>query len=306
LGSKAAIDALSQKPDGGNEWSAFLQEFKLTITSMQVPNDCPTEEDEWAESNAVWPMQLHINSIHKLKERAQLCGKRKRQLLGPEELAGMEKSMGILLRHVADAAVRNDNTPLCSSREGKSRELCPASMGMIVDPLTSEVLVTSDFAHSEDGPRHGNSHFCDARPPSFHPLGHAAMRCIEVLARKQHVERAVREGERESREEDPPLPNAAASVSSGAKEVDTTVPYLANGYDYYTTVEPCVMCSMALLHSRIRCVMFGVDNPKGGGLVTHMKLHTLKSLNHHFQVFRGVLPKQCVDAEGLQLDAAAE
>lgn len=69
-------------------------------------------------------------------------------------------------------------------------------------------------------------------------------------------------------------------------------PYLCTGYYLYATHEPCVMCSMALVHSRVKRVFYGVSC-KNGGLETLCKLHTVKDLNHHYEVFGGLLKKEC-------------
>lgn len=61
-------------------------------------------------------------------------------------------------------------------------------------------------------------------------------------------------------------------------------PYLCTGYDVYFNNEPCLMCSMALIHSRVRRVFF-CERSKNGALVSCAKLHTIKELNHHYEVF---------------------
>lgn len=61
-------------------------------------------------------------------------------------------------------------------------------------------------------------------------------------------------------------------------------PYLCTGYDVYLWREPCVMCSMALTHSRSRRIFFHEKQPNGA-LCSLTKLQSIKALNHHFQVF---------------------
>lgn len=61
-------------------------------------------------------------------------------------------------------------------------------------------------------------------------------------------------------------------------------PYLCTGYDIYLWREPCIMCSMALTHSRIRTIFFHEKHPNGA-ICSLTKLQSVKALNHHFQVF---------------------
>lgn len=61
-------------------------------------------------------------------------------------------------------------------------------------------------------------------------------------------------------------------------------PYLCTGYDVYLWREPCVMCSMALTHSRSRTIFFHEKQPNGA-LCSSTKLQSFKALNHHFEVF---------------------
>lgn len=70
--------------------------------------------------------------------------------------------------------------------------------------------------------------------------------------------------------------------------------YLCTNYYAYVTHEPCVMCAMALVHSRISRVFFGVKS-RIGGLCTLCKTQTIKDLNHHYEVFCGLLEQECIN-----------
>ena len=76
-----------------------------------------------------------------------------------------------------------------------------------------------------------------------------------------------------------------------------TEKYLCTGYDLYTTHEPCIMCAMALTHSRIRRVFYGAEDRVMGGVGSVYKIHCQVGLNHHFEVFKNVLHEQCLELE---------
>lgn len=75
-------------------------------------------------------------------------------------------------------------------------------------------------------------------------------------------------------------------------------PYLCTNYYAYSTHEPCVMCAMALVHSRVKRVFYGVKSPNGG-LGTLCKVHAVKDLNHHYEVFAELCLDECKASERL-------
>ena len=62
--------------------------------------------------------------------------------------------------------------------------------------------------------------------------------------------------------------------------------YLCYDCDVVLTHEPCVMCAMALVHSRVRTVAFREVDSDFGGLGGAISLHQCPSLNHQFRVLR--------------------
>jgi tRNA(adenine34) deaminase len=61
----------------------------------------------------------------------------------------------------------------------------------------------------------------------------------------------------------------------------------------YVTVEPCLMCVGALVHARVREVIYGASEPKAGALVSTLKALESPGLNHRFEVTSGVLEEDC-------------
>jgi tRNA(adenine34) deaminase len=69
--------------------------------------------------------------------------------------------------------------------------------------------------------------------------------------------------------------------------------YRLSGVTVYVTVEPCVMCVGALVHARVREVVFGTPEPKTGALVSIIRAHETQGLNHRIAVSGGVLEAEC-------------
>ncbi|CAN6247771.1 unnamed protein product [Urochloa humidicola] len=76
---------------------------------------------------------------------------------------------------------------------------------------------------------------------------------------------------------------------------ETTRPYLCTGFDIYLVWEPCAMCAMALVHHRFKRVFYAFPNPVNGALGGVYRLHGEKSLNHHYNVFRVLVPEVCLN-----------
>jgi tRNA(adenine34) deaminase len=63
--------------------------------------------------------------------------------------------------------------------------------------------------------------------------------------------------------------------------------------DLYVTKEPCVMCAGALMHVRIRRLIFGCADTKSGAAGGMINLLQHPALNHHCEITSGVLQNEC-------------
>ena len=69
--------------------------------------------------------------------------------------------------------------------------------------------------------------------------------------------------------------------------------YRLPGCDLYVTIEPCAMCTGAMIHARIRQLFFGAVEPRSGAVVSHFGLHDRSELNHRMMVQGGLLEVAC-------------
>ncbi len=61
----------------------------------------------------------------------------------------------------------------------------------------------------------------------------------------------------------------------------------------YVTLEPCPMCAGAILQSRIKRIVYGANDLKGGALKSSFNLFEQKGLNHHPEITEGILKDEC-------------
>lgn len=65
--------------------------------------------------------------------------------------------------------------------------------------------------------------------------------------------------------------------------------------DLFVTLEPCMMCTGAMFHARIRRVVFGAPDPKTGVAGSVLDLYNVPTLNHHARAEGGVLADACAE-----------
>ncbi|GLB38437.1 putative SET domain containing protein [Lyophyllum shimeji] len=125
---------------------------------------------------------------------------------------------------------------------------------------------------------------CDTRQCDAHPLRHAVINVIRHMADFT----ASTSVDSKPRSLPTPLPDESADAGeereSETEEARNGSNYLLTGLTVFITHEPCIMCSMALIHSRVKEVVYLHPMPKTGGCGGTACLPTLKGINHRFGI----------------------
>ncbi|HOO40882.1 MAG TPA: tRNA adenosine(34) deaminase TadA [Syntrophales bacterium] len=69
--------------------------------------------------------------------------------------------------------------------------------------------------------------------------------------------------------------------------------YRLPGATLYVTLEPCLMCAGAILQARLKRIVFGAFDPKGGAVVTLYRVLQDERLNHSVEITGGVQKERC-------------
>ncbi len=88
-------------------------------------------------------------------------------------------------------------------------------------------------------------------------------------------------------------PTAHAEIMALRQAAQALGNYRLDGCDLYVTLEPCAMCSGAMLHARLRRLVFGASDPKTGAAGSVIDLFAQSQLNHQTEVQGGVLAREC-------------
>ncbi len=65
--------------------------------------------------------------------------------------------------------------------------------------------------------------------------------------------------------------------------------------DLYVTLEPCIMCSGAIVQARIKNLFYGATDPKGGSVESIAQIPRLDKLCHHPNIEGGIMAEECSD-----------
>jgi tRNA(adenine34) deaminase len=89
---------------------------------------------------------------------------------------------------------------------------------------------------------------------------------------------------------DPTAHAEIEALRAGAKALGS---YRLNDTELYVTLEPCLMCAAAIMHARVRRLVFGAWDLRAGAAGSLIDAFALPGLNHRVDVFGGVLQEEC-------------
>ena len=88
-------------------------------------------------------------------------------------------------------------------------------------------------------------------------------------------------------------PTAHAGMEALRAAAQAVGNYRLAGADMYVTVEPCLMCAGALVHARIRRLVYGAPEPKFGAVASTAQVLAGPCPQHRVQVRGGILDAEC-------------
>ena len=91
---------------------------------------------------------------------------------------------------------------------------------------------------------------------------------------------------------DPTAHAEIEALRAGGKVLSS---YRLTGTTLYVTLEPCAMCAAAIVHARVKRLVFGAWDPRAGAAGSIIDVFALQGLNHRVDVFGGVLMEECGD-----------
>lgn len=89
---------------------------------------------------------------------------------------------------------------------------------------------------------------------------------------------------------DPTAHAEIMALRAGAEKLGN---YRLNNTTLYVTLEPCVMCAGAMVHARIKRLVFGASDPKAGAIKSVFNILDSARLNHRVEYVGGILSDEC-------------
>ena len=113
------------------------------------------------------------------------------------------------------------------------------------------------------------------------PVGAVIVKDEKIIARGHNLR---------ERKNDPTAHAEIVAIRKACKKLKS---WRLEGCTIYVTIEPCSMCAGTLLWTRIKRIVYGAKDPKGGSLGSSYNLFEVKNINHHPEIEGGVLEEKC-------------
>ena len=113
------------------------------------------------------------------------------------------------------------------------------------------------------------------------PVGAVIVKDGQLIARAHNQPKATNDATAHAEIQ---LLRAAGKLQKNYRLIDTTI---------YVTLEPCAMCLGAMMHARIKRMVYGASDPKTGVCGSHVDLSSESFFNHEMEISGGVLEKEC-------------
>jgi len=88
-------------------------------------------------------------------------------------------------------------------------------------------------------------------------------------------------------------PSAHAEIAALRVAAETLGNYRLLDTTLYVTLEPCAMCAGAMVHARVKRLVYGAADPKAGAAGSVFDIVRAPALNHRLEVTGGVLAEEC-------------
>lgn len=88
-------------------------------------------------------------------------------------------------------------------------------------------------------------------------------------------------------------PTAHAEIMVLREAGNTLNNYRLNDTTVYVTLEPCAMCMTAMVHARVKRLVFGANDPARGAVISVLHLADADFLNHRVEYQAGVMAEEC-------------
>ncbi|OBZ68733.1 SET domain-containing protein 7 [Grifola frondosa] len=152
----------------------------------------------------------------------------------------------------------------------------------------------------------------DTRKSAAHPLRHAILNLVRALADYRATVRTDAGIKSPLPQltpivDDPDVPPHTPDFDTADMSLSATkngAHYLLTSLTLFTTHEPCIMCSMALLHSRVKEVFYLIPMDKTGGCGGVTCVPKLEGVNHRFGIHKWKMDS--IWTEGLEIDSATD